>query len=474
MSELSDELKQNIDRNPAVFESYIMAALIGSHSFFLQHGYKICPIRPRINERRKDFSHNWLNVLYEALCVYWQGQNTTINENPIPRAALDIYLNEASDRGRILDKEIEDLDVGLVNIYSLVEVNIEATMTFVESGVLSRWLGIRLAQEWSKDAVADPNILTPERIAEWHDELQRIPAEDDDGSIVTVSDTIRNTETRGELYTLPELPALSKAVGGGFAKGEHTLIAATTGGGKTVLAMQMAATWASIGINVTVVTTEQKPAQLMHRAYSCMNNIPFEFFTETDDICPETKLPMRVTTDGEWMEGVHNFRAHVENRLTFLDWSGSRKTIVGDLASNLDKLKRAIPNYETDILIFDWIGASLQRGAKVDAIRHLYNDVAAELKVIAVEKNLCVFSFAQLNKQLTKNSSKPDHTMLHECKSLPDQCVNALYLSSIKNNREEEEAYTRMQFINVAKSRFGPGGHIKVARDFQYQRFSPQ
>jgi len=164
----------------------------------------------------------------------------------------------------------------------------------------------------------------------------------------------------------------------------------------------------------------------------------------------------------------------MRDRLVFLDWSGTRKTIVSDLAASILRLRRKAryADWTPEILIFDWIGASLERGVSTDAVRHLYNNVAQELKHIAISQNLCVFSFAQLNKALTKNNQRCDHTMLNECKSLPDQCANALYISSIKTSNEDGSPFTRGQFMNVAKSRFGPGDNIKVIRDFEYQRFS--
>ena len=301
-----------------------------------------------------------------------------------------------------------------------------------------------------------------------------MPEDDEDDTIVSIDDTISAAADRGDLFELPEFPNLSSAVGGGFAKGEHTLCAATTGGGKTVFAMQMASSWAMSGHNVLFVTTEQPPHQLMHRAYANMCSIPFNFFTERDDICPHTKLPVRVTTDGDWLSRIQTLRETMRDRLVFLDWSGTRKTIVSDLAASILRLRRKAryADWTPEILIFDWIGASLERGVSTDAVRHLYNNVAQELKHIAISQNLCVFSFAQLNKALTKNNQRCDHTMLNECKSLPDQCANALYISSIKTSNEDGSPFTRGQFMNVAKSRFGPGDNIKVIRDFEYQRFS--
>ena len=62
--------------------------------------------------------------------------------------------------------------------------------------------------------------------------------------------------------------------------------------------------------------------------------------------------------------------------------------------------------------------------------------------------------------------------MLHECKSLPDQCVNSLYISALRNDDEESpDVYFRQQYINVDKSRFGPQGLVEVRRNFEYQRF---
>ena len=473
MTQLSEETQRSIDTNPAVFETYILGAMIGSQSFYLQHGFKVCPVRPRIRKRRNDFSQNWMNIVYEGVCLYWGERTNNVIEDSVPRAYLDIYLNEAAEKGRILNKEIELIEAGLANIYTLIQENKEDTVNFVERGVLSRWLAVRVAQEWGKDAIADPSILTPEKISEWHEQLQNMPDDVDDETFVSVDQAIQGASNRGDLFELPEFPNLSTALGGGFAKGEHTLLAATTGGGKTVMAMQMASSWAIAGHNVIFVTTEQPPNQLMNRAYSNVCNIPHNFFTERDDICPNTHLPVRVTTDGNWLSAIQTFRETIRDRLVFFDWSGTRKTIVTDLAASITKLNRN-PRYADwvpDILIFDWIGASLERGVNSDGIRHLYNNVASELKHIAVAQNLCVFSFAQLNKTMAKNKQRCDHTMLNECKSLPDQCANALYISSIQTSNEEGSPFTRGQFMNVAKSRFGAGDNIKILRDFEYQRF---
>ena len=482
MSAIDENISNEIKRNPAIFEPQILACFIGSHSFFLSNNRDVCEVL-RNGNRRQDFSKNWMNVLYEGIVTYWSGYQD-LQAEPIPRSILDIYLNQANDDGKLVDREVDNIEASLENIYSLAANNINSTVGFVENGVMSEWLGIKLTTSLINDLSSNAVCASPDELLSRITSIKEKQASHEtDETLVTMDLAMANSVTRGELIHSP-WAELDEKVGGGFAKGEHTLCASVTGGGKTVLATQLASTFALSGLKVLFATTEQTASPLLHRMFSDVVDIPFEYFTSGGNIDAATGLPEVVSTDNSWVSGCQDFFQTARQNLRFIDWSQSRKTVEADLKPAIQSWKDWVPppepqpgwdlepGFEPDVLIFDWIGAALAKGRERE-MRHLYEGVATELKHIAMSENLSVFSFAQLNKTLAKNKAKCDHTMLHECKALPDQAVNALYISGLTNQSEEgEENFLRGQMMNVAKSRFGPGGSLRVIRQFGHQRFT--
>ena len=470
MSELTEELQASIDSSPLLYEQQIIQCIVANHLFYVSHRSELCPYNHRVRQYRADFNINWHNVLYEAAATYWSGFATAIQEGPVPRVFIENYLNVASTDGKILDKEIEDVEPLINSIYEISDIGtVQALTSFLESGVLRYWLGKQLIKSYFNSMQSDLHSFTPERLAS---DVQRLMEQrgTDSSDIITVDDAVNASSDRGEQFA-SMLPHLDIAVGGGFCKQEHTLVAATTGGGKTVFACQLASYWASMGRKVVFVSTEQPPGQLLYRMYSDKCNVPFELFNKYKEN-PEQEFPDDIMHDVSYLNAIEMFKNNIRGNLIFLDWSGSRKSITGDLVNSLDVLRLHVDDFEPEILIFDWIGASLAKGMDSRDVRHLYTDVASHLKHIAVSANLCVVSFAQLNKVLAKKARKCDHTMLAESKSLPDQCVNTIYISALKNDDpENQDVYFRKQFMNVDKSRFGPQGLIEVRRNFEYQRF---
>jgi replicative DNA helicase len=470
MSEITNELQTSIDSSPLLYEQQILQCAVANHLFFISHRSELCPYNHRARQYRADFNVNWHNVLYEAVAIYWSGFDTTIQEGPVPKAFIENYLNVASADGKILDKEIDEIGPLITSIYEAVQAGaIRALTDFIESGVLRYWLGKQLIKNYLNSMQSDLHSFTPERLAS---DVQRLMEQrgSDSSDIVTVDEAVNSSSDRGEQF-LSMLPQLDIAIGGGFCKREHTLVASTTGGGKTVFACQLASYWASLGSKVVFVSTEQPPGQLLYRMYSDKCNVPFELFNKFKEN-PDQEFPDDIMHDTSYLNSIQEFKNNIRGNLVFLDWSGSRKSITGDLINSLDAIRMRINDFVPEILIFDWIGASLAKGMESRDVRHLYNDVATHLKHIAVSADLCVVSFAQLNKVLAKNKRKCDHTMLHECKSLPDQCVNAAYISALKNDdQESQDVYFRKQYMNIDKSRFGPQGLVEVRRNFEYQRF---
>ena len=485
MSVLSEDIKNEISRNPAIFESQILSCFIGSHVFFLANHQSVCEVL-RNGKRRQDFSKNWMNVLFEGIVNHWSVYEA-VQEEPIPRVVLDMHLNTANDEGRLLDSELGSLEAALENVYALTGTNLSSTLEFVESGVLGCWLGVKLTSYMLSDLSSRSIVTSPEELLNRVTQIRerQLAHDEDDGIIVTVRDAIRGNQTRGELIHTP-FPALDEKVGGGFAKKEHTLIASVTGGGKTVMATQLASTFARQGHRVILVTTEEDPGRLMYRMYSDIVDIPYQYFTQgqitqrdrrqdqpEDNDAP---LPDMVRRDTSWVTGIREFQEVMMPSLTFLNWTASRKTVEDDLVGYIHKLRdHPELQFDADILIFDWIGAAISRNKKQSMeVRHLYEAVANELKYIAVNEDLSVFSFAQLNKVQAKGKRRCDHTMLHESKAIADQAVNALYISGLTNNNDEDEgaAFLSTQWMNVAKSRFGEGGLVPLIRQFGNQRFS--
>jgi archaellum biogenesis ATPase FlaH len=262
------------------------------------------------------------------------------------------------------------------------------------------------------------------------------------------------------------IPAVD-AVTGGFGFGDLVLVIGVTGVGKTVLACQLATTFALGGHPGMLVTTEQAKEELEPRIYSNFCDIPFDRIKDGVDF-------EKLSTDQQ--TAIEGLEARLNGKLEIADWGRERsKSIVHDLQGEVRGFKdqhSAPPQW----LILDWIGGALGDVArnKLSETRQRYENAAVNLARIAREENIVLIAFTQASVDAAKNNPRIDASCAAECKTMESSATTVIGISGLEEDLKLVEGgalpYRARQYLWVSKSDRGTG-LIAVARRFENQRF---
>ena len=262
------------------------------------------------------------------------------------------------------------------------------------------------------------------------------------------------------------LRSLDNQMGGGFPMGQATLVIAPQGGGKTVLASQLAGAFAYNFGPGLFISTEQGEVDIYPRIYSNMCNIPFNRISENYD--------KSLLSDAE-RAAVSELERKAGPNLQFRWWNSRAKSISLNLRNEVIACKKKCGACKW--MIFDWLGAGLGELSKDDfaIIRHLYLNAADTVAEVCRLENLAGVAFAQPSTAQSKNKKKIDATHLAECKDLGRKMSNILGISSLEDPRAqgdgETPAYLDQQYTYLSKCRKGVCTVAPFMRDFAYQRF---
>jgi len=256
------------------------------------------------------------------------------------------------------------------------------------------------------------------------------------------------------------LHGLDKALGGGFGKGEFSVVLAGTGVGKSQFACQVAATFAQTGRRGLLISTEEDARALETRIVSNFANIPFaqikDGFSAERLMAPEA-------------ERYRKLRERLGDRLFITEWLTDRGS---SIRSDLEReIKRAAP---VDFVVLDWIGGALGSTKTTDPheLRLTYQNAADHLASLASKHRIAVIAMAQANPLQSRNKPKVDSTMLSECKTMGRQASNIIGISGLLTSEDDGPAdlYRDFQYLYVSKARKASGGLVQVKREFAFQR----
>jgi hypothetical protein len=262
------------------------------------------------------------------------------------------------------------------------------------------------------------------------------------------------------------IPAVD-AVTGGFGFGDLVLVIGVTGVGKTVLACQLATTFALGGHPGMLVTTEQAQEELEPRIYSNFCDIPFDRIKDGVDF-------EKLSTDQQ--TAIEGLEARLKGKLEIADWGRERsKSIEHDLQAEL-RGYLAQHGAPPQWLILDWIGGALGDIARneLSETRQRYENAAVNLARIAQKENIVLIAFTQASVDAAKNNPRIDVSCAAECKTMESSAITVIGISGLEEDLELVEGgalpYRARQYLWVSKSDRGTG-LIAVARRFENQRF---
>jgi replicative DNA helicase len=449
-----------VKRNPGIVEIQVIAAFIGSRRFFLDHVDCINNHTSVVGKHKSKFSSYSNKLIFEAVVDI----RDRIKEDLIPKSMVEDYMESNFQEGKLFDEEKEDMAKHLNEIYKRAE---KTTVDFIEGDIFDAWFGSGLVTDIIDIVNTSENVLGVDELAQKLNRIQ-LAQNKRDNKAMSVMSSLQNDTDVGDV--LPSgIPKLDHHLGGGFRCGESSLVAASTGGGKTVFACQLAGQFATMGRKTIFVTTEQHPRELTPRFIANHCGIPFSSFTEHTG--GNLTIPESLMSDREYGVKILNTLNILDENIKYVDWSGGDgMSIEKDLDLAIEAIMEDPENpFPAEVVIFDWLGGALKKDANKD-LRIMFLDGAEHLHNMAKRRKISLIFFAQLNKVKSRDKARCDSSMLAECTALPDKASNAIYISS-KRSEEDDRTFSLSQKFNVDKARKGPGGMLEVIRDFAHQRF---
>jgi hypothetical protein len=260
-------------------------------------------------------------------------------------------------------------------------------------------------------------------------------------------------------------PELDRILDGGFYHGGAYMFLAPTGGGKTVVASQMALNAAALSNkNTLFITTEDKPKIIKMRMCSNWCDIPYDKIVKKGRVDLEDLRPTQRARFDSLMDILNN-------KVDFVDWSSSALA-TRDLPILLDKYAQ-LKGHNPEFVVFDWIGGATDK-SNLNFFRLQYQQQADYLAEFADNSQSVVFFTAQASPAAYKNKIVSGEDAA-ENKTLQARCFGTLGLSALKRRELGEDTgiqntYEDKQYISATKLRHGSGGTKPVMRDFKFQR----
>jgi replicative DNA helicase len=255
-------------------------------------------------------------------------------------------------------------------------------------------------------------------------------------------DYIDNADERYDFYhteleRVPfDLEIFNKITKGGVPKKTLNVILAGTNVGKSLFMCHMAASALSMGKNVLYVTMEMAEERIAERIDANLLDVPI------DSVEKMTKKAFR--------EGVQSIASKSNGRLIIKEYptAGAHVNHFRALLEELS-LKR---KFKPDIVFIDYLNiccsSRTKMGGAVNSYTYIKN-IAEELRGLAVEQELPIFTATQLNRTGFTNSD-PGLEDTSESFGLP---ATADFMFSMTTNDELESMNQIM--IKQLKSRYG-------------------
>lgn len=449
---------------PELYEQHILAAVDKSQVMFAMMSPMLC-IRTGTEYHRNDFEYPLHYAVYRAI-KNWKKLRSDQDmdvEAPMSDNGIRVQLTLLAKEPRPCIDE-DNIEEG-IKLYRHIRDEIteqDAITTVADSW--KNWLKFRQLQndanEIRRGAISDPDAF----IAEISASQQRISAAGTETEFKSIDFSFITGETLNiERFTLGKEFVRINEILGGLGRQEHVIFCAPTGGGKTVMACQIAADIACGKKQVLYISTEQPDRELHPRIVSALTGIDFSVIKDGGDL-------RKILSPGQ-VKMVEEVIARLQPYLHIVNWIGTGKNVKADLEATV---RRFIEAHGTiDLLVFDWYGSALGDSMDPAVKRQMYMDAAWKLKQMAVMYNMACVSFAMAGAK-ANNVARITEEHLAECKMIHQNADAAFGISALKTSDDgssSQAAYSDRQFINCFKARKGKGLFFDVQRDFKYQRF---
>lgn len=225
-------------------------------------------------------------------------------------------------------------------------------------------------------------------------------------------DYFADADARYEFYHRPEeripfdVELFNKMTKGGLPRKTLNIILAGTNVGKSLIMCHCAAANLRMNKNVLYITLEMAEERIAERIDANMMNIPL------DDL---EHMPR-----SDYIRKIHHLQETSKGRLVIKEYPTS-SAHAGHFAALLQELERK-QNFKPDIIYVDYLTICASSRAKLGQGVNsytLYKNVAEELRGLAVEYNVPVFTAAQFNREGFGSGSDAAITNVGESWAIP-------------------------------------------------------
>jgi len=468
-----DHVAKFVEEDPVRFERYLIPGCMYDAKIF-----QACDKALNKDAEGKDiqdFSDPINEVLFKAIQVYHATTNyCMVPDFVIMQGILERFtLQEAGKHALTSDMILPTLHMLRERCVEFVErfnvwqpVVAQGLMTWLSSRRFKtmllkkqtyNWTSAAFSDVWTKEATHLRMLLNTGSAQRWE----------------SVWDCV-NVQTKPVFLTTP-WPHLNEALGGGFARGDATMLVSHTGGGKTVAACQLAGHFAinhqACGI---YISTEQQGNMILPRIVSAYGRVPY------NRVGAERSLSLANLDPGAREQAMDVLKKLYDVNFYFHWWTPGDPVRQGFLGAVSDYVNTLCEQKRIDYVILDWLGGRLTHGTDGEEERERMQQAADMIASIADDYDIVSVTTAQ-GSQAAQNKPQVGSAHIAECKTVHRYYENLVGISNLMDNPTQDElndpSYARrnrfkeLQYMNVEKCRYGPGGLVRVHRRFEYQRF---
>jgi hypothetical protein len=281
------------------------------------------------------------------------------------------------------------------------------------------------------------------------------------------------------------IPGLDECMNGGYADGEAYLLFAGTGGGKSILAGQLALEAATRGKKVLIVSTELKVYEYFGRMTSAFLSIPINLLEKCKTLSSIRRV---IASDVKHMRKLDEFdklSAVLRKNLIIRKIDPDEAKTAAAALERETAFAEAKFGCKVDLELLDWLGALAEKTTQ-RAMTSSDRSAAWEVSALGVcrwasRRNVATFYLAQA----VNDSEKHAVLGLGEIglgKGIAKEAVMAIGITnrsdaqaikaaSLGKGEMPREKCLIDQLFCVAKARKGETLNIPVKREFRFQRF---
>ncbi len=476
------------ERNYAMLEHMLLLSAIQSYKFYALNKHRLCPRLPDGRTFRYDFTLLEYNQVFAIVGQFWETMGALLKsaDARIGADLMELQLGKRVENGSLTADDAHAIAKWLLQDLRTIEIAPELLNTITNTEIFNKWIEQRVS-DYEQGRLRGISATRRPTVADWQESLKSVQQ-----ATLSGDSQVVGPKALIESHLLFHRPVrsgfleLDHIIGGGYRMGETSIIGGVSGGGKTVLAMQLAHDFVCMDeANTLILTTEQPPAQMLFRLISNHMSANYSIFQSRFKVAEQVSTiadvhlpytPAELWETPESWDLMNALKERLDKHLLFVDWSNGGMTIEKDFDVAIEKALMARPGWEPRVIIVDWVGGGLEHNSSAAiSLRHFFKAAGETIINHGKRNKRAMVAFAQLNKDLVKpKCNYVTQSMLAECKSLTNNAANFVGITALRRESTDEVMkLSPVQYLCADKSRNGVGGKVKVFLEFEYQRFKP-